>query len=73
MRMAGKYGEYLVKDPTHREATVHNLAPQIECLKLASYCVVDGCTDSEPAAPIEDQGIRRFVFVFAGQDVNSWV
>lgn len=66
-KMAENYGQYLEKNPVHRDAMVYTLASRRERLKLASYCVVTGLKLSEPAPPVEDLGVRRVVFVFTGQ------
>ena len=66
-KMSTNYGEYLEKNPTHRNAMVHTLASRRERLRLASYSIVDDLAVAEPAAPLEDQGVRRVAFVFTGQ------
>ncbi|KAI0124129.1 putative polyketide synthase [Xylariales sp. AK1849] len=71
-QMAANYGQYLEKNPESLDAMVYTLASRRERLKLATYCIVDGLTVSEPAAPSESQGARHVAFIFTGQGAQ-WV
>ncbi|KAI5468189.1 putative polyketide synthase [Mariannaea sp. PMI_226] len=70
--LAAKYGKYLEQNPTHLESMVYTLASRRERLKLASYCIADGLTIGEPAAPSGLASIRQVAFVFTGQGAQ-WV
>lgn len=71
-KMAANYGEYLTKNPSLIDAMVYTLASRREHLKMASYCITDGVTVGEPAAPLDRQGARHVAFVFTGQGAQ-WV
>ena len=59
------------KIPAHREAIVYTLTPQRERMEFASYCMVDCSTDSEPAAPVENQGICGVVFIVGHRERDN--
>ncbi|KAK6827594.1 hypothetical protein PG987_010935 [Apiospora arundinis] len=71
-KLASSHQEYLERNPEKLDALVYTLASRRERLKLATYCIAQGTTTTEPPAPTENMGVDQVAFIFTGQGAQ-WV
>lgn len=67
--MSQHYSEYLQAHPDRLEDMAHTLASRRERLKLASYCIAEGGTLSNPPAAVISSGVVRTAYIFTGQGI----